>query len=123
MLQERDTHINTQVRGLLAWNLEQTRLKHARIKRVGVAKAGGFRNNTHALRYSELWMIWDIFSIQFSDNIHVKCASFGVPDVSEWSCALKVGFGFRFIAGGLPSVRVRRDAVEAHLVAPSKEQT
>lgn len=76
MLQERDTHINTQVRGLLAWNLEQTHLKHT-YKECGCNQGQGFRqeNITHTCTQcntENLERIWDIVPIQFTHVVHVK---------------------------------------------------
>ena len=44
-----------------------------------------------------------------------------LPDVGQRSGAFKVGLGFRFIAGGLPSVGIRGDAIEADFVTPGRD--
>lgn len=65
------------------------------------------------------WNNTDVFlkCLIFSPNTESK-----VPDISKWSSALKVGFGFRFVAGGFTGIRIWRDAVKTHLVRPEGQK-
>lgn len=104
-LQERDMHINTQVRGLLAWNLEQTHLNHTD-KECGCSQGWRFRNENITHKNTHIATGYSVYKFNDIDVRQKRTLCLGIPDVSERSCALKVGFMLRFIAGGLPSVRV-----------------